>query len=246
MVRIRLCLPSPRDRRPKLPEQDAGWIAARRRPFDDFAVGSLVPVVFDGYARVLHPAWAASRVPVRWETVATWAGRQMHRLAQWDFLVRPRIEPSAPAPFVAGPDTGGLPRPHLVALCELLAGHTSTPDSCFVGVWEGYGWLAAAEWSGSPILRLDQRTFLVRQGPLGLALAVGWCGANGGLVPEPPTILWPADRAWFVASDPDLDSTYIGGSGALIESVLGHPALESWSATAGDNVAATSDLINAG
>ncbi len=53
--------------------------------------------VFEGYARVFHPAWAAPDVPVRWETVATWAGRQMHSLAQWDFLSRPRGEPSAPA-----------------------------------------------------------------------------------------------------------------------------------------------------
>lgn len=229
-----------------MPEQDVAWIAANRRPFSDFAVGSLVPVVFDGYARVLHPAWAGPGVPVRCETVAKWAGRHMHSLAQWDFLFRPKAEPSDPTPFVAHPDTGGLPPGQLAALCDLLATHTSTPDLCFVGVWEGYGWLADSEWSASPTLRLDERTFLVRQGPLGIALAVGWRASNGGFVIEPPTILWPADRSWFVASDPDLDSTYIGGSNALIDAVLTHPDLEAWRATADDLVSIGSDEINAG
>jgi hypothetical protein len=227
-----------------MPEQDVGWIAANRRPFSDFAVGSLVPVVFEGYARVLHPAWASPGVPVRWETVATWAGRRMHPLAQWDFVFRPKGEPNGPAPFVAHPDTNGLPPQQLTALCELLATHTSTPELCFVGVWEGYGW--HDDWSASPTLRLDQRTFLVRQGPLGLALAVGRGGPNSAISIEPPSIFWPADRAWLVASDPDLDSTYVGGSNALIEAVLTHPDLEAWRATADDLVAIGSDEINAG
>jgi hypothetical protein len=229
-----------------MPEQDVAWIAANRRPFSDFAVGSLVPVVFDGYTRVLHPAWAGPGVPVRWETVAKWAGRPMHSLAQWDFLFRPKDEPTSPAPFVAHPDTGGLPPRQLAVLCDLLATHTSTPDLSFVGVWEGYAWLADSEWSGSPTLRLDERTFLVRQGPLGLALGVGWCRSHGVFVAEPPTILWPTDRAWFVASDPDLDSTYIGGPDALIESLMSHPDLEAWRATADDLVSIGSDEINAG
>ena len=227
-----------------MPVQDVGWIAASRRPFSDFAVGSLVPVVFEAYARVLHPAWASPGEPVRWETVATWAGRRMHSLAQWDFLCRPKGEPSGPAPFLAHPDTNGLPPRQLAALCELLATHTSTPEECCVGVWEGYGW--HDEWSALPTLRLDQRTFLVRQGPLGLALAVGRGGLSGAISIEPPSIFWPADRAWLVASDPDLNSTYLGGSNALIEAVLAHPDLEAWRATADDEIAIGSDEINAG
>src|ERR1035437_6270763 len=225
-----------RDRRPKMAEKDVAWIAANRRPFSDFAVRSLVPVVFDGYARVLHPAWAGPGVPLRWETVAKWAGRHMHSLAQWDFLFRLKAEPSDPTPFVEHPDTGGLPPGQFAALCDLRATHTSTPYLCFVGVWEGYAWLADSEWSASPTLRLDERTFLVRQGPLDIAPAVGWRASNGVFVIEPPTILWPTDRSWFVASDPDLDSTYIGGSDALIESLMSHPDLEGWRATVDDLV----------
>ncbi len=227
-----------------MPDQDVGWIAMNRRPFSDFAVGSLVPAVFEGYARILHPAWASPGVPVRWATVAAWASRHIDSLAQWDFISRPKGEPGGgPAPFAAHPDKNGLPPWQLAALCELLATHTNTPELCFVGVWEGYGW--HDDWSASPTLRLDQRTFLVRQGPLGLALAVGRGGPNGGITIVPPSLIWPADRAWFVASDPDLDSTYLGGSNALIEAVVTHPDLEAWRATAGDLVAIGSDETNA-
>ena len=217
---------SPQGGRAAMRQHDIGWIGAGRRPFHDFTVGSLVPVVFERYARLLHPAWAEHGIPVRWATVATWAGREIHALAQWDLLSRPKAEPGAPAPFVAEPRTGGLPAGQLAALCALLRAHTATADQaaaadhCFIGVWEGYGWLADSEWSAAPALVLDQRTFLVRSGPLELALTLGFQVPAGPFVAEPPTLLWPADRAWFVASDPDLDSTYVGGSAVLIESLL--------------------------
>ena len=35
-----------------------------------------------------------------------------------------------------------------------------------------------------------------------------------------PNIIWPDDRAWCVATEIDLDSTYLGGSMELIEAVL--------------------------
>ena len=232
-------------------QHDIGWIGAGRRPFHDFTVGSLVPVVFERYARILHPAWAEHGIPVRWATVATWAGREIHALAQWDLLSRPKAEPGAPAPFVAEPRTGGLPAGQLAALCALLRAHTATADQaaaaddCFIGVWEGYGWLADSEWSAAPGLVLDQRTFLVRSGPLALALTLGFQVPAGPFVAEPPTLLWPAGRGWFVASDPDLEATYVGGSAVLIEALLHVPELEAWPVGPDDLVAIGSDVINA-
>lgn len=246
-MRFSLRLPgrSPEDRRPRVPEQDGAWIAANRRSFFDYSVGSLVPVVFERYARVLHPAWAAGDQPVRWDEVAAWSGRTIHRLAQWEFISRPLTDPHSASPFVQPPRPHGLPPPHLAVMCDLLAAHTSTLDQCFVAVWEGYGWLEWSAWRSSPVLLLDQRTFLVRRGSIELAQAVGYGAPSGTRVAEPPTILWPADRAWFVASDPDLDSTYCGGSDALIESLLAHRDLEAWPAEPVDRVAVDSDEINA-
>ena len=149
-----------RDVRPRLPHRDVSWIGEHRRPFRDYSVGSLVPVVFEAYARILHPAWGPSVTgkdrPVRWDAVAAWSGRTMHALA----------------------------------------------------------------------------------------LEVGWQPVSGRFEVEPPTLIWPADQAWFVAADPDLDSTYLGGSAALVDAVIAHADLEAWQAAASDEIGVASDSVN--
>jgi hypothetical protein len=106
------------------------------------------------------------------------------------------------------------------------------------------GGLSLSEWASGSELRLDQRTFLVTEGPISTATRVDWRDP-GALFAESPTLIWPADRAWFIASDPDLDSTYVGGSGDLIAAVLAEPGLEAWPANSNDRVSIDSDSINA-
>jgi len=236
-----------KDLRSRLPEQEIGWIGEGRRPFDDFIVGSLVPAAFERYARVLHPAWApptAGRVaPLRWDAVAEWSGRTAHALAQWDRLSDPVAGVAQPPPFAAPPDTGGLPPPSLAALCSVLESHTGTPGDCYIAVWDGYGWPVAA-WAGPDVLDLENRSFHVRRGPLALALQVGWRTPTGLFHVQPPTLIWSSDRAWFVASDTDLDSTYVGGSDALVGAVITNPNLESWPMEITDDISAASDSVN--
>ncbi len=181
---------------------------------------------------------------MRWEVVAAWSGRTLHGLAQWELLSRPVADQREDAPFVQPPREGGLPPRPLAALLGLLGAHTTTLDQCYVGVWEGNGWLDESAWSSAPVLALDQRTFLVRRGPIEIAREVGWRSARNAFTPEPPTILWPADRAWFIASDPDLDSTYVGGTEVLVEAVLAHPLLEAWVVRSDDPITIDSDQIN--
>lgn len=51
---------------------------------------------------------------------------------------------------------------------------------------------------------------------------------------QAPDLWWPEDRSWFVATDTDLDWTYVGGSEALVNDViaafLGRSELAQWSA----------------
>jgi hypothetical protein len=203
-------------------------------------------VIFEAYARVLHPAWAPSEhkdTTLRWAAVAAWSGRTIHALAQWESLCSPATAADPVPPFEAPPDKDGLDPDGLAELCDVLAVHTRTPDDCFIGVWEGYGW-PVEEWAGPDVLDLENRSYLVRRAPLALALEVGWRPVPDRLVVEPPSLLWPADRAWFVASDTDLDSTYLGGSAALIEALLAHSELEVWPVAPEDPIAIDGDGIN--
>jgi hypothetical protein len=72
------------------PDADAtAWISAAIRDFD-YTVGSIVPPVFEAYARVFHPAWRgrdAHRTAVSWGEVARANGRAMHPAAEWGSIV---------------------------------------------------------------------------------------------------------------------------------------------------------------
>ena len=203
-----------------------------------------MPVVFEQYARVFHPAWSGPDAPVRWDEVALSSGRTIHALAQWESISRPPDGRRSPHLFVEPPRRGGLPPGPLATLCPLLAHFTSTPDRCFIGVWDGFGWLDMSDQASARELRLEQRTYLVTDGSIAGVMAVGWMHPNGTFQPEPPTLIWPADRTWFVASDPDLDSTYVGGSTPMIEALLSTPGLEAWPVDSTDRVTFDSDTIN--
>ncbi len=228
-----------------MPAADAGWIAEHRRPFGEYVVGSLVPVVFEAYARILHPAWGSrwKDARVRWETVAAWSERTMHPLAQWESVAAPVTTAHGAPPFAAPPDRDGLDPQGLEALFGVLTAHTTTPGDCFIGVWDGYGWPVEA-WAGPEVLDLEQRSYLIRRGPLTLARDLGWSSDEGTRSAEPPSLIWPADRAWFVASDPDLDFTCVGGSAMLVQALRAESLLEVWPVGVADRIAFDSDRIN--
>jgi hypothetical protein len=81
--------------------------------------------------------------------------------------------------------------------------------------------------------------WLVR-GPLDLAAA--------NLADEPgeqsATLWWPRDRAWCVATDPDLVSTYVGGSAACIGDLLAASGVEAAPAGPFQSVTGDADRIN--
>jgi len=252
--------PHPQVGGPTFDPAETAWLRAKRRPFETFSVGSLVPVAFDRYVRVLHPASSYGNLPVRWTQVAAWSGRTAHGLAQWDLLSRPVTGLElGQRPFILPPRAGGLPSDQLRALCEVLAGATTEPEHCFSASWDGYGdpamlWADGTSKAGGPPtvpvaapqsdareLRFDYRAFLVVEGSIATVAATSGRGLSYQL---PPTLFWPRDRAWFVATDPDLDSTYVGGSAELIATILATPLFEAWPAGPDDDITIGADEIN--
>lgn len=57
---------------------------------------------------------------------------------------------------------------------------------------------------------------------------------HGGAYGYSPTNLWPADRAWFVSTDYDLQATKVSGDHALVAALRAEPRLEclEWSGPA--------------
>src|SRR5439155_11281538 len=138
----------------------------------------------------------------------------------------------------AAPSDGGLPQRQLIALTRALRPFTERPDRCWVALWDGYGILGggvgfnqpghetAAEWEivhrrivkraelfrrafgRIPRIHTEHRSYLLFQGPLSaMDEGLWWTHSTH----QSPNFLWPDDRAWFVATEIDGFSTYVGG-----------------------------------
>jgi hypothetical protein len=205
-------------------------------------VASLIPDVFDSYVRLFHPAVRYAGdvdIEVRWSEVADANGTAAHRLMQWpaitggwDFVSEDDQSPL----WDDSPAEGHLPVSVAARLSAVLRRHTATPDDCWFGVWHGWGSILVA----APTLSLPKREHWLVRGPVELAAA--------NMAPEPSeqgaALWWPADRAWFVATDVDLMSTYVGGSAACVADLVATSGLETAPAAPEDPVGYDADRIN--
>jgi hypothetical protein len=217
-------------------DSPGAWVAAGLRR--DRTVASLVPPVFQAYARVLHPAvrYAGDDdVDVRWDEVAAYNGTTAHRLMQWPAITGSWEyvgEDDQPDLWNDSPAEGHLPASVAATLAGLLASWTTTPQDCW------FGWCDDAH-DGRPHLRLPICDLLLRRGPVTLAAA--------NFAPEPQeqsaAVWWPADRAWFVATAPTLMSTYVGGPAGAVDALPGS-LLEAHPATPDDPVGHETDPVN--
>ncbi|MDA8372821.1 MAG: hypothetical protein M0Z91_00960 [Actinomycetota bacterium] len=228
----------------------ADWIAERLASFAT-TVTAVVPAGFEAYARVLHPAeaplWGGERV-VRWRKVAAWSGVPLRQDAQFHSVALPPSRPEPGAPWSGqGPREGSLYPPDAEVLAEALRAFTTTPEECFFGIWDGYGWEGRRKLSTpgtapvalpdpvpeavrrGPRVRLPERDYLLYTGPVEAITAPVEIGDG-----QTANLAWPADHAWCVASEIDLAWTYVAGSTALIDKLLADERLEALRAAPDD------------
>jgi hypothetical protein len=95
-----------------------------------------------------------------------------------------------------------------------------------------------------PRVRLPGRDYILFEGPLNAATEMGQRYAEqiaaahpdvdleargidvDAFTPQSPSLFWPDDRSWCVATEIDLDSTYVGGSQALVDAILADSQFE--------------------
>lgn len=166
---------------------------------------------------------------------------------QWHSIVGSTVPHSLAGAQWVGPRPylGELEQPDLGVLSSILARHTSRAEDCLLGYSTIYPDVEALG-EGVPLLRLPHRDFLVLEGPLSvLATDEVREGSLGELISvQGPNLIWPADRAWCVASAVDFDSTRVGGSAALRDELMAESRLETWVVEPGDLLDNEADLIN--
>ena len=226
------------------PDATSGmWIVDNIRNIRGFnyTVTSLVPPVFAAYARVFHPAETLDGEAVRWADVAAANGTTAHSAMEWGSIVGSWDAPGQPGVWSEGPSLGSLPALTARSLAGVLQTFTQTPDKCHFGYWEGAGYIDVPE--HHPCLPMLGRNMVLFSG--GIAHA----DIQFGETPRFPVgvsahLWWPEDRAWCVATDTDLMTTYVGGSEDCIAAVLGSDHLEALAAGADQKVTWDSDTVN--
>ena len=210
---------------------------------------SMMPQGFSSYARIFHPAYLAGdrERPVRWSTVASWTGRAVHPLMQFERVAGLSEEPGdiyRDPPWGALPQHGSIPERECRALVDVLGGFTSTPEQCFFGLWEGWGNIDERLYKADSRVRAPHRDHLLFRGPLDAVMSF----VEERMDPfwgQSPSIWWPQDRAWCITTDVDLFDTFVGGSEECIEAVLRNPDLEALATTLDAGISLDGDTINA-
>jgi len=227
---------------------EAGWIAERLLSPDEPVVASIVPGGFDAYVRLLHPIGAGTNsegIRVRWSEVAAWSGWPLDRDSQFHAIAVSRDGSERPPPWrSAQPRRGSLEPDDAGALIDVLGRHTSTPSRCWFCIWDGYGWWETvpedaagrsaptpvpADVRAGPRVQLPWRNYFLYSGPIDAALA--FVDHEG----QTPNLFWPDDRAWCVASEIDLSSTYVGGSRRLAAQLVEDHRIEALAAEPTDS-----------
>jgi hypothetical protein len=249
------------------------WISPRLCGFGG-RVCCIVPAGFAGYARILHPPADEHGSPASWAQVCEVTGRIAHPLMQWHAIsTTPQAgAQTGDSPWPGSdPEVGNLPPAVLADVLELLAGFTVDPGDCYDAVWDGWGWLhgrgatvvayhesdrrpvrppppqpppVSAEVLAGARLRHPGRGYLLFHGPLRAALSIGHQVTTDWRLPQSPSLLWPADGSWLLATEVDFDSTLVGGSAELIAELLQAPQLEAWPVSVDDDLTINGDRVN--
>jgi hypothetical protein len=78
------------------------------------------------------------------------------------------------------------------------------------------------------------RDYLLFSGPLEAGRDLDQGPSQDWFVPQSPSLMWPTDNSWCVATEVDYNSTLIAGDRHLIDAVLGAEDLEATPIEPGD------------
>ena len=219
----------------------AEWLHTALRPWaqDGIVVANFVPASHEAFARVLHPAGDGERTDLRWADLARPRGVQVGPETGFCEASGRRIEGGwSSADGI--PSDGSLPAAQMAALGEVLAAFTATPDDCVFCFWVGSGSRGGrGHTTFDPTLSRAENDSCNRR-----SLARRCAGSRARTPPgrppaqprplplhrparpaqrpfllggweQSPSLWWPGDRAWFVATEIDGFSSYVGGSGRV-------------------------------
>jgi hypothetical protein len=208
------------------------------------SVLSIVPDGFSAYVRLFHPASRCTGdewTPVPWTEIAeanrtrAHAGMQLNALTgSYHFMNH-----AQPGVFDDAPEVGSLPSELTAPLAATLSRHRTTGESLVVRALE------------RPCDYARRRTPRAHIPPSArnYYLLAGWVEAVSETSTEQshyqsPNLWWPDDHAWCVATEIDLNTTYIGCDDACLDEILALPEVEALPIDPATGIDYRSDLLD--
>lgn len=204
---------------------------------------SWMPTGFESYVRILHPAYGSIReegfevaqTSIPWSALREWSRRPLNATSHILDLLYDSDGKEWSEHGLRGrePLEGQLDPSLLTELLLQLTKWTTTPEEIWMLIWTGFG--GPTDTVGLPIEISEQlsgsgRKYVLRTGAIVSTLEEH----KDSFLEHAPSFWWPDDRAWFVSSDIDSSSTYVGGSKELIELILSGSILETFPADLND------------
>jgi hypothetical protein len=204
--------------------EPAAWLVAQLQSWapDPATLASFLPAGFDGYVRILHPAYRIAPdglwQPVHWRDLPQRLGPIG---AETGFCELTGWRPHEPSPGGVDrePDDGTMNAADLQTVAAFMSGWTTTPDDVWFCVWAGYGW--------PELPRVDDRNHLVQLPHRDHWLCHGTM-ADALQLPhgQAPTLWWPNDKAWCISTEIDGYSTFVAATARCVDTLLALPELE--------------------
>jgi len=190
-------------------------------------VSTMVPPTFASFARVLHPLWLQG-VEYSWQQLADLSDQPLHARARAEELLA-AVAGRPEGNWVYSGQVSPPPERMWRLLTDVLLQHTTSP-SLILGYSDIFG-IPHPPLAGHIDLYGGNRGFFLAQ------MATDELGEpavrNHGFLPQ---LTWPTDAEWFVHSEIEFFTTYVGGSVEAIEGVLRCPGLEAFPVQPGDPV----------
>jgi hypothetical protein len=215
---------------------------------------------YPAYVRVLHPA-SRPMEPVpsaTWREVTDWSGRTYRPTMQFERVSVPRGPEQGPAPFNSPPRTGHMDEEMCAVLYDLLANWTSSTD-IWLGIWEGWGTFGypqsmsfmgdpgtdfgltelAARVHATPRFEHPNRSYLLARAPVSAVAELSRFPLSIS-----PSLAWPDDRSWCVATEIDFDSTLVAAGEECPAALLAEDRLEALRVQPEDRLDIGGDVLN--
>lgn len=110
--------------------------------------------------------------------------------------------------------------------CSAIASVAGVPERCFYAIWDGYSGVSDEVPSASRF-EIPNRGYFLYEGAI--EDANRWVDPPArcpAMYDNPPAIVWPSDRSWFMGCDTDVHWAGIGASKQVIAHLLARGDLD--------------------